>query len=97
MEPIAELSKEEPLLAQIATLNRKLLTLARQGDWQQVRALEKHRRALVKSLFVSRLEATEPRVIQCVQEVVQVDREIVKLTLMEWRRVAFGAFKSAAG
>jgi hypothetical protein len=84
MEPIAE--DKKPLLAQIAALNRKLLTLARTGDWQQVQALERQRRALVKSLFAGRLEAVEPRVIQCVQEVVQVDREIVKLSLIERRR-----------
>ncbi len=87
----------DPTLEQIAAFNRDLLISARQGDWQRVRALEKARRMMVQDFLKDTLNPTDPCLIRCIQEIVQVDREIVRLSLAKRKPAQIDALRSCAG
>ncbi len=87
----------DPALARIAALNQDLLVSARRGDWQRVQALEKARRIIVQDLLKGKLNPTDPCLIRCIQEIVQVDREIVRLSLVKRQPAPTDALRSCVG
>lgn len=95
MGPISE--RDDLTLAQIVALNQDLLVAAQRGDWQRVRALEKKRRAVIQNFFEDKPAPADPRLIQCIQEIIQVDRQIIRLSLVKRRTTLTDALKSSAG
>lgn len=93
---VSRMGWHDLVLARIAALNQDLLVSARQGDWQQVQALEKARRVLVQDFIENKLNPTDPCLVRCIQEIIQVDREIVRLSLVK-RRPATTELRPFAG
>jgi hypothetical protein len=85
------------LAQQIAALNQVLLVAARRGDWPRVRALEKKRRAVIQNFLEDKPVSADPCLIRCIREIIRVDREIVRLSLVKRRTVLTDALKSSAG
>lgn len=85
------------LAQQIAALNQDLLVAARRGDWPRVRALEKKRRAVIQNFLEDKPVSADPCLIRCIREIIRVDREIVRLSLVKRRTVLTDALKSSAG
>lgn len=85
------------LAQQIAALNQDLLVSARRGDWPRVRALEKKRRAVIQNFLEDKPVSTDSCLIRCIREIIRVDREIVRLSLVKRRTVLTDALKSSAG
>lgn len=88
---------QDQVLARIAALNQALLVSARQGDWHQVQALEKARRAMVQDCLKDKLNRIDPCLVRCIQEIIQVDREIIRLSLAKHQPAPARVLRSAAG
>jgi len=64
-------------------LNEQLLQLAAKGAWEGVRRLERRRHQLLQNLL--RESPHDPQAVKQVQNVITVDRKIVRLTLRDSR------------